>query len=124
MSRVKRGSVKRQRHKKILALAKGAKGSRSVLFRTANQQVMHSLKYGYTHRALKKRLYKQLWITRINATVRQNSSKYNVFIHTLRSKNILLNRKMLSQLAIFDKTVFLLLAKEANDEKLKKNVRS
>ena len=124
MSRVKRGSVKRQRHKKILALAKGAKGSRSVLFRTANQQVMHSLKYGYTHRALKKRLYKQLWITRINATVRQNSNKYNVFIHTLRSKNILLNRKMLSQLAIFDKTVFLLLAKEANDEKLKKNVRS
>ena len=57
MSRVKRGSTKRQRHKKILSLAKGAQGSRSVLFRTANQQVMHSLKYGYTHRALKKRIY-------------------------------------------------------------------
>jgi large subunit ribosomal protein L20 len=114
MSRVKRGSTKRQRHKKILSLAKGAQGSRSVLFRTANQQVMHSLKYGYTHRALKKRIYKQLWITRINATVRQNSGKYSIFMHTLRSKNILLNRKMLSQLAIFDKKVFLLLAQNTD----------
>jgi|TARA_B100000683_G_scaffold130421_1_gene127705 large subunit ribosomal protein L20 len=112
MSRVKRGATKRKRHKKILSLAKGAQGSRSVLFRTANQQVMHSLKYGYTHRALKKRMYRQLWITRINAIVRQNSGKYSTFMHSLRSKNIVLNRKMLSQLAVFDKKVFLLLCEE------------
>lgn len=112
MSRVKRGAVKRKRHKNILALAKGSQGSRSVLFRTANQQVMHSLKYGYTHRALKKRMYRQLWITRINASLRPNLGTYSTFMHSLRSKNILLNRKMLSQLAVFDKKVFLLLCQE------------
>ncbi len=112
MSRVKRGAVKRKRHKNILALAKSSRGSKSVLFRAANQQVMHSLKYGYTHRALKKRMYRQLWITRINASLRPNFGTYSTFMHSLHFKNIRLNRKMLSQLAIFDKKVFLLLCQK------------
>ena len=103
MVRVKRGNVSHNRHKKILKFAKGFKGAHSRLFRTANQQVMKALRYSYIGRKQKKRVFRSLWITRINAVTRNKYNKpYNVFMHEVKEKNIGLNRKMLSQLAIFD----------------------
>jgi len=85
MVRVKRGNVARKRRKKVLKLAKGFRGSHSRLFRIANQQVMKSLRYSYMGRKQKKRKFRQLWITRINAATRLNNTSYSVFIH--KSKN-------------------------------------
>lgn len=111
MTRVKRGNVARKRRKKILNLAKGFTGSHSKLFRTAKQQVLKSLKYSYIGRKNKKRYYRQLWIVRINAAVRQYDMNYSQLICYLKKSNIALNRKMLSQLAILDKQSFSLLIK-------------
>nr|YP_009398918.1 ribosomal protein L20 [Cliftonaea pectinata]ARW68116.1 ribosomal protein L20 [Cliftonaea pectinata] len=106
MTRIKRGNVARKRRKKILKLAKGFRGSHSKLFRTAKQQVLKALKYSYIGRKNKKRYYRRLWIIRINAAVRSYDINYSQFIHTLKKLNIALNRKMLSQLAIIDKSAF------------------
>jgi large subunit ribosomal protein L20 len=106
MTRVKRGNVAIKRRKKILKLAKGYRGSHSKLFRIANQQVMKALKYAYTGRKLKKRSFRSLWIIRINAALQQKNLKYNNFITMLKKKNIALNRKMISQLAVIDNTTF------------------
>ena len=106
MSRVKRGNVARKRRKKILKLAKGFRGSHSKLFRTANQQVMKALVYSYKSRKQKKRLFRRLWIVRINAAVRQQQLTYSRFISLLKKNNIALNRKMLAQLAILDEATF------------------
>nr|YP_010156019.1 ribosomal protein L20 [Cumathamnion serrulatum]QQY85369.1 ribosomal protein L20 [Cumathamnion serrulatum] len=106
MTRVKRGNVARKRRKKILKLAKGFRGSHSKLFRTAKQQVLKSLKYSYIGRKNKKRYYRQLWIMRINASVRLYGITYSQFIYFLKKINIGLNRKMLAQLAIIDKQAF------------------
>ncbi len=106
MTRVKRGNVARKRRKKILKLAKGFRGSHSKLFRTAKQQVLKSLKYSYIGRKHKKRFYRRLWIVRINAAVRLYNINYNDFIYNLKKNNIALNRKMLSQLSILDKSAF------------------
>ena len=106
MVRIKRGNVARKRRKKVLKLAKGFKGSHSRLFRVANQQVMKALRYSYIGRKQKKRVFRSLWITRINAVTRNKYDKpYNVFMHDVKEKNIGLKRKMLSQLAIFDPMV-------------------
>nr|YP_009397250.1 ribosomal protein L20 [Thuretia quercifolia]ARW66436.1 ribosomal protein L20 [Thuretia quercifolia] len=102
MTRVKRGNVARKRRKKILSLAKGFRGSHSKLFRTAKQQVFKSLKYSYIGRKNKKRYYRRLWITRINAFVRLHEINYSQFISYIKKFNIALNRKMLAQLAIID----------------------
>nr|WDA99237.1 ribosomal protein L20 [Galdieria yellowstonensis]WDA99427.1 ribosomal protein L20 [Galdieria yellowstonensis] len=115
MTRVKRGNVAIKRRKKILRLAKGYRGSHSKLFRIANQQVMKALKYAYRGRKLKKRNFRSLWIVRINAALRQKNLKYNNFIAMLKQKNIGLNRKVLSQLAVIDNETFDLLI-----EKVKK----
>ncbi len=115
MTRVKRGNVAIKRRKKILRLAKGYRGSHSKLFRIANQQVMKALKYAYTGRKLKKRSFRSLWIIRINAALQQKNLKYNNFITMLKKKNIALNRKMISQLAVIDNETFDLLI-----EKVKK----
>jgi large subunit ribosomal protein L20 len=112
MSRVKRGSAGRQKHKKVLQLCKGARGSRSTLFRTAKQQSMHSLKYATTHRKTKKRLQKRIWITRINAASRPFGLTYSRFMGGIRKKNILLNRKVLAQLAVLDKSTFAFLTQD------------
>lgn len=111
MTRVKRGNVARKRRKKILNLAKGFSGSHSKLFRTAKQQVLKSLKYSYIGRKNKKRYYRQLWIVRINAAVRQYNINYSQLICYLKKSNIALNRKMLSQLAILDNQSFNFLIK-------------
>lgn len=111
MTRVKRGNIARKRRKKILNLAKGFTGSHSKLFRTAKQQVLKSLKYSYIGRKNKKRYYRQLWIVRINAVVRKYNINYSQFICCLKKANIVLNRKMLSQLAILDNQSFNVLIK-------------
>jgi len=107
MVRVKRGNVARKRRKKILFLAKGFRGTHSKLFRVANAQVMKALKYAYVGRKEKKRQFRKLWITRINAAARSiENTKYSSFIHKIKKSNIKLNRKMLSQLAILDLPTF------------------
>ena len=89
--RVKRGSVSRQRHKKILKLAKGFRGTRSKLFKVANQAVMKSLKYAYRDRRNKKRDLRRLWIARINAAARQHGMSYSRFINGVQKAGITLN---------------------------------
>ena len=106
MVRVKRGNVARKRRKKILHLAKGFKGSHSRLFRVANQQVIKALRYSYVGRKEKKRLFRKIWIARINAVSRVNKLKYSHLIHNFKKSNIQLNRKVLAQIAILDLTTF------------------
>lgn len=106
MSRVKRGNVAIKRRKKILSLAKGFRGSSSKLFRIANQQVMKALRYAYVGRKRKKREFRSLWITRINAAARLEGTNYSVLINTLKMSNISINRKMLAQIAVSDSNSF------------------
>lgn len=106
MARVKRGNVARKRRKKILKLAKGYRGSHSKLFRTANQQVMKALRNAYRDRRKRKRDFRRLWITRINAAVRQHGMSYSQFMNALKKSDIQLNRKMLAQLAAVDSDCF------------------
>ena len=106
MVRVKRGNVARKRRKKILSLASGYRGAHSVLFRVANQQVMKALRYSYVGRKQKKRMFRRIWITRINAASRVNGVTYSKLIHNFKKSNIELNRKMLAQIAVLDTTTF------------------
>nr|QUE29507.1 ribosomal protein L20 [Erythrotrichia foliiformis] len=106
MTKVKRGNVARKRRKKILHLSKGFKGTHSKLFRVANQQVMKALRYSYVGRKNKKRIFRSLWITRINAACHANDTNYSLFINQIKKSNIGLNRKMLAQLAVLDQTTF------------------
>jgi large subunit ribosomal protein L20 len=106
MTRVNRGNVARKRRKKILKLAKGFRGSHSKLFRTANQQVMKALRNAYRDRRKKKRDFRRLWITRINAAARIHGISYSQLIYKLDKANIILNRKVLAQLAIQDAEAF------------------
>ena len=106
MVRVKRGNIARKRRKKILSLASGYKGAHSILFRIANQQVMKALRYSYIGRKQKKRIFRKLWIGRINATSRLNGLPYSQLIHKFKRSNIDLNRKMLAQIAVLDTSTF------------------
>ena len=106
MVRVKRGNVARKRRKKILSLASGYKGAHSILFRIANQQVMKALRYSYIGRKQKKRIFRRLWIGRINAASRLNGLSYSQLIHKFKRSNINLNRKMLAQIAVLDISTF------------------
>ncbi len=106
MARVKRGNVARKRRKKILKLAKGFRGSHHRLFRTANQQVMKALRYAYADRRKRKRDFRRLWITRINAAARLQGLSYSQLMGGLKKANIQINRKMLAQMAILDPTSF------------------
>ena len=106
MVRIKRGNVARKRRKKILAMASGYRGAHSVLFRVANQQVMKALRYSYIGRKQKKRMFRRIWISRINAVSRLNGTTYSQFINKVKKSNIDLNRKMLSQIAILDTSTF------------------
>ena len=106
MVRVKRGNVARQRRKKILSLSRGYRGAHSILFRVANQQVMKALRYSYVGRKQKKRVFRRIWISRINAASRFNGTSYSQFIHKLKKSKIDLNRKILSQIAILDSSTF------------------
>ena len=106
MVRVKRGNVARKRRKKILAIASGYRGAHSVLFRIANQQVMKALRYSYIGRKQKKRIFRRIWISRINAASKLNGISYSQLIHKFKKLNIDLNRKMLSQIAVLDSSTF------------------
>lgn len=107
MTRVKRGTVSRKRHKKVLNMNKGFRGAASTLFRTANQRNMKALKYAYADRRKKKRDFRRLWIARVNAAVRRYGFNYSEFMHCLKKSSILLNRKTLAQLSISDPDAFL-----------------
>jgi|TARA_B110001450_G_C17639276_1_gene488639 large subunit ribosomal protein L20 len=106
MVRIKRGNVARKRRKKILSMASGYRGAHSVLFRVANQQVMKALRYSYIGRKQKKRIFRRIWISRINAASRLNGITYSQLINKFKKSNIDLNRKMLSQIAILDAATF------------------
>jgi len=106
MTRVKTGTTRRKRHKKILKLAKGYRGSRGKLYRIANQQVMKSLNYAYKDRRTRKREFRQLWIARINAACRQQGLSYNKFINGLKKAGVKINRKMLADMAVNDEQAF------------------
>lgn len=108
--RVKRGNVSRQRHKRVLKLAKGFRGTRSKLFKVANQAVMKAGVYAYRDRRNKRRDLRRLWITRINAAARQNGLSYSRFINGLEKAGINLNRKLLADVAARDPQAFALIA--------------
>ncbi len=126
MTRVKGGTVSRARHKKILDQAKGYFGSKHRIFSSAKEQVMHSGKYAYRDRRQKKRDFRKLWITRINAACRQNDISYSKFINGLLKANVEMNRKMLSELAIDNAQAFaelVVVAKAALEGTLKDEVK-
>jgi len=104
--RAKGGVVTRRRHKKILKLAKGYWGRKSKIFRPANQQVMKSLMYAYRDRRVRRREFRKLWITRINAAARQNGLSYSRFLSGLRKAGVEVNRKVLADLAVRDGETF------------------
>lgn len=106
MARVKTGPHRRRRHKKILKLTEGQFGSRSRLYRRANEAMLKSLWYAYRDRRNRKRDLRRLWITRINAAARDNGTTYSRFIHGMKQAGITLNRKMLADLAVRDPETF------------------
>ena len=106
MARVKGAMMTRKRRNATLKLAKGYWGSKSKHFRVANQAVMKSLTYAYVSRRLKKRDFRQLWITRISAACKMNGMNYSSFMHGLKVAGIEINRKMLSELAVNDAAAF------------------
>jgi len=116
MARVKGGFVRTRRRKRILKLAKGYFGSKHRLFKTAREQVMTSLLYAYRDRRQKKRDFRKLWITRINAAARQNGLSYSKFMYGLKLAGVEVNRKMLADLAVNDIGAFNSLAGVAKDK--------
>ncbi|MGI6405564.1 MAG: 50S ribosomal protein L20 [Syntrophaceticus sp.] len=106
MARVKSGPVTRRRHKKVLKLARGYRGAKSKVYRIANQQVMKSLNYAYIHRRLRKRDFRKLWITRINAAARNHGLSYSKFMNGLKKAGVGVNRKMLAELAVNNDAAF------------------
>ena len=123
MARVKGSNIHKNRRKKILKLAKGYFGSKHKLYKTAKEQVMHSLKYAYRDRKQNKREMRKLWITRINAACRMNEISYSKFISGLNKAGIEINRKMLSEVAIDDAKAFTNLVNIAKDALAGKTVK-
>ena len=117
MARVKNGAVTKARHKKVLKAAKGYFGSKHRLYKTAKEQLMHSGQYAFRDRKQKKRDFRKLWITRINAACRQNDISYSRFIEGLTKAGVEVNRKMLSEIAINDPKMFAEFVKVARDGK-------
>ena len=106
MPRVKGGTVTRKRRNKILKLAKGYRGAKHLLFKSANTQVMVSYRYAFRDRRQRKRDFRKLWIARINAAARMNDMSYSQLMHGLRVAEIDMNRKMLADLAVNDAAAF------------------
>lgn len=111
--RIKRGYKARRRRKKVLKLAKGFRGGRSKLFRTAADSVDKALMYAYRDRKVRKRDFRRLWIARINAAARMNDLSYSKFIHGLKQANVILDRKVLAELAVSDPAGFSRIAQVA-----------
>jgi large subunit ribosomal protein L20 len=115
MARVKGGTIHRARRKKVMDRAKGYFGSKHRLYKSAKEQVMHSGKYAYRDRRQKKRDFRKLWITRINAACRMNDISYSKFINGLNIAGVVINRKMLAEMAIDSPETFANLVKMAKD---------
>lgn len=113
MARVKRGVTARAHHKKVLAAAKGYYNARRKVFRVAKQAVIKAGQYAYRDRKARKRQFRQLWIIRINAGARQHGLSYSRFINGLKKAGIAIDRKMLAELAVYNKQVFAVLADKA-----------
>jgi large subunit ribosomal protein L20 len=113
MPRVKRGVVAHARHKKVLDKAKGYRGARSKILRVAKQAVTKAGQYAYRDRRQRKRQFRALWIARINAGARENGMSYSVFMNGLKKASIEIDRKVLSDIAIFDKPAFTALVEKA-----------
>lgn len=113
MSRVKRGVQARARHKKVLSKAKGYYGARRKVYRVAKQAVIKAGQYAYRDRRQRKRQFRALWIARINAAARENGLSYSRFINGLSKADIEIDRKVLADLAVFDKAAFTALAEKA-----------
>lgn len=113
MARVKTGFTRRKRHKKILKITKGQYGSRSKLFRRANEAMLKSLWYSYRDRRTRRRVLRRLWIARINAAARLNGIGYSRLMHALKVANIDLNRKMLADIAVRNPGAFKSLVEQA-----------
>jgi large subunit ribosomal protein L20 len=113
MARVKTGYVRRKRHKKVLKLTKGQYGTRSKLYRRANEARLKSLWYTYRDRRNRKRDLRRLWIARINAAARQNGTKYSHLMYGMKKANIKINRKMLADMAVRDPKAFAEVVKAA-----------
>jgi large subunit ribosomal protein L20 len=113
MSRVKRGVQARARHKKVLSEAKGYYGARRKVYRVAKQAVVKAGQYAYRDRRQRKRQFRALWIARINAAARENGLSYSRFINGLSKAEIEIDRKVLADLAVFDKVAFSALAEKA-----------
>jgi large subunit ribosomal protein L20 len=112
MARVKRGVTARARHKKILKAAKGYREARSRVYRVAKQAVTRAGQYAYRDRRVKKRTFRNLWVVRINAAARENGLSYSKFIAGLKKAEILIDRKVLADIAVFDKPAFTALAEK------------
>lgn len=106
MTRIKRGIVTKKKHKRVLKQAKGFWGQRKNIFKRAKETLLRAMAFSFKGRKLKKRDMRSLFISRIKAAAETNNIKYNTLIHNLKNANILLNRKMLSQIAIYDPSVF------------------
>lgn len=106
MSRIKRGTITKKRHKRVLKLAKGFWGQRKNVFRRAKETLLRAMAFAFVGRKLKKRNFRALFISRISAACKLHKASYSVFINNLKKTNIVLNRKMLSQLAIFEPNLF------------------
>ncbi len=115
MPRAKRGNKRLEKRKKILALAKGYRGTKSKLYRSAKESVERALNFAYTGRKLKKRDFRKLWIVRINAACRLNEIKYSQFIHGLNLAGIELDRKVLADMAVKQPEAFTVVANQAKD---------
>ncbi|MBL1377326.1 50S ribosomal protein L20 [Zobellella iuensis] len=115
MPRVKRGVTARARHKKVLKQAKGYYGARSRVYRVAVQAVTKAGQYAYRDRRQKKRQFRQLWIARINAAARQNGLSYSRFIDGLKKASVEIDRKILADIAVHDKTTFTALVTKAKE---------
>ena len=113
MPRVKRGVTARARHKKVLALATGYRGRRKNVYRVAKQAVMKAGQYAYRDRRQRKRQFRQLWIARINAAARECGLSYSKFMNGLKKASIEIDRKVLADLAVFEKAVFAQLVEKA-----------
>ena len=106
MPRVKRGVIARAAHKKVIKAAKGYRGRRGNVFRIANEAVMRAGQYAYRDRRNKKREFRALWITRINAAAREHGMSYSVFMNGLKKAEIAVDRKVLADIAVLDKAAF------------------
>lgn len=124
MARVRSGAVTKARHKKVLKQAKGYFGSKHRLYKTAKEQLMHSGQYAFRDRKQKKRDFRKLWITRINAACRVNDISYSRFIEGLNKAGVEINRKMLSEIAINDAAAFAEIVKVAKDGLVGKTTRT